>query len=229
MNNTTSGIYSDDEMRDWDAIVRSGWLAVISSNSWAITIALITLLYQVVAVRLFRPYTMALFSLLSEDLRAWDVDQVRVVMANTRSPLTALLSKPAYRVLLSSVPTKRRLTKGIALLWLLGALLLAVIPFFLPLLLAREIPVVRGVPGSTDDCSPRLNFSDWVAGARYNGLLSSDMLRSADVYGYNYSATNAASVGLSNNKDYRPDAELKYTPKHRSRRADEIGLTGNSL
>ncbi|CAH0020096.1 unnamed protein product [Clonostachys rhizophaga] len=190
MNNTTSGIYSNDQMRKWDAIVRSGWPVVISSNSWAISIALITLLYQLVAARLFRPYAMGLFWLLSEDHRAWDVDQVRVAMANTMSPLTALLSKPAYRILISSFSTKYRLARSIALLWLLGALSLA-----------REIPVVQGVPGSTDDCILMPNFTNWMASAQYDGLLSVDMLRSADVDRYNYTATNAASVGLPNNKD----------------------------
>ncbi|KAM5349918.1 hypothetical protein ACJ41O_006423 [Fusarium nematophilum] len=201
MNESSSGIHSDDQMRQWDAIVRSGWPTVISSNTWAIAVALITLLYQAVAVRLFRPYTMALFWLLSEDHRGWDVDQLRVAMANTRSPLASLISQPAYRTLFGRGPTKCWPARWITLLWLFGALLLAVIPFFLPLLIAREIPVVQGVPGLADDCSPMLNFSNWRAQAQYDRLLSWDMLRLADVHGFNYSALNSTSVGLPNDKD----------------------------
>ncbi|KAH7231476.1 hypothetical protein B0J15DRAFT_575124, partial [Fusarium solani] len=201
MDNTTSGIYSDDRMSQWNAIVRSGWPTVISSNSWAIAVALMTLLYQTVVVRLFRPYTMALFWILSEDHREWDIDQLRVAMANMRGPLAALLSTPAYRTLLGRGHKKGRLAKGIVLLWLFGALVLAVIPFFLPILLARGIPIVQGVPGSDDYCSPMLNFSNWTAEAQYGRLLTWDMLRLADIHGYNYSAMNAPSVGLLNDKD----------------------------
>ncbi|KAM0417007.1 hypothetical protein ACHAPT_012973 [Fusarium lateritium] len=198
MNDTGSGIYTEDQMQKWDAIVRYGWPTAISSSTWAIAVALITLLYQAVAVRLFRPYTMSLFWLLSESHRAWDVDQVRVAMANTMSPQTALVSTPAYRCL---GITKCRPAKGVALLWLLGALVLTVIPIFLPLLLARRIPVVQGVPGSIENCSPILNYSNWMARSQYDGLLAGDMLRFADIHNYNYSGLSARSVGLSNNKD----------------------------
>lgn len=185
-------------MRKWDAIVRYGWPTVISSSTWAIAVALITLLYQAVAVRLFRPYAMSLFWLLPEHHRAWDVDQVRVAMANTMSPQAALVSSPAYRCLGS---TKCKPAKGVSILWLFGALVLTVVPMFLPLLLARRIPVVQGVPGSIENCSPLLNYSNWMARSQYDGLLSWDMLRFADTHAYNYSGSNASAVGLSNNKD----------------------------
>lgn len=107
----------------------------------------------------------------------------------------------AYRSLLNSFRRGCRLAKGIALLWLLGAVVLAVIPFLLPPLLAKGIPVVQGVPGSTEYCSPMLNFSTWMASAQYDRLLSLDMLRSIDAHGYNYSATNATSIGLPHDKD----------------------------
>ncbi|KAL6412938.1 hypothetical protein AUP68_02432 [Ilyonectria robusta] len=201
MNNTASGIYPSDQVRRWNTIARYGWPMVISSSTWAITIALITLLYQAVAVRLFVPYTMALFSLLSEDHREWYVDQFRVAMANTKSPLGALASTPAQRSLLSSWRKRHRQAWGIAFLWLLGAIVLTVFPFLLPLVLARGIPVVQGVPGSVEFCSPMLNFSTWMASAHYDKLLSLDMMRSVDARGYNFSATNATSVGLPHDKD----------------------------
>ncbi|KAH6889446.1 hypothetical protein B0T10DRAFT_561912 [Thelonectria olida] len=203
MNNTTGGVYTDAQMRRWNAIARYGWPVVISSNSWAITVALIALLYQAVAVRLFRPYTMALFWLLSEDHREWDVDQFRVAMANTKSPLAALCSKPAYRSLLGlqSCRKERRSAKGISLLWLLGAIVLAVFPFLLPLILAKGIAVVEGVPGSTEYCSPILNASNWMASAHYDKLLSLEMLQSVDAHGYYYGSPDAASIGLPHDKD----------------------------
>lgn len=201
--NTTSGIYPDHQMKRWNTVVRYGWPVVVSSNSWAITIALIALLYQAVAARLFRPYSMLVFWLLSEDHREWHIDQLRVAMANTRGPLGALFSTPAYRSLFASrgFRDKSRPGRVAALLWLLGGTVLAVFPFFLPLLLARGVAVVQGVPGSTEFCSPLLNFSSWMAAAHYDKLLSLEMLQSADAHGYNYSGINASSVGLVNDKD----------------------------
>ncbi|RSL91338.1 hypothetical protein CEP51_000338 [Fusarium floridanum] len=198
MNNTGGGIYTEDQMQKWDDIVRTGWPTIISSSTWAIAVALITLLYQAVAVRLFRPYAMSLFWLLPEHHRTWDVDQVRVAIANTMSPQAALVSTPAYRCF---GITKCKPAKGVALLWLLGALVLTVVPIFLPLLLARRIPVVQGIPGSIENCSPLLNYSNWMARSQYDGLLSWDMLRFADTHGYNYSGSTASTVGLSNDKD----------------------------
>jgi hypothetical protein len=201
MNNTVSGIYPSDQMRPWNTIARYGWPVVVSSNTWAITVALIALLYQAVALRLFLPYTMTLFSLLSEDHREWDVDQFRVAMANTKNPLGALVNTPAQRSLFNSWRKRHRQAGSIAFLWFLGAIVLAVFPFLLPLALARGIPVVQGVPGSTKYCSPMLNSSTWMASAHYDKLLSLDMMRSVDAYGYNYSATNAKSIGLPHAKD----------------------------
>ncbi|KAH6883451.1 hypothetical protein B0T10DRAFT_463391 [Thelonectria olida] len=159
------------------------------------------LLYQAVAVRLFVPYTMALFSLLSEDHREWDVDQFRVAMASTKSPLGALVSTPAQRRLLSSWRKRHRQAGVIALFWLLGAIVLAAFPFLLPQVLARGIPVVQGVPGSTEYCSPMLNSSTWMASAHYHKLLSLDMMRSVDAHEYNYNTMNAESIGFPHDKD----------------------------
>ncbi|KAH6883829.1 hypothetical protein B0T10DRAFT_463195 [Thelonectria olida] len=53
----------------------------------------------------------------------------------------------------------------------------------------------------TIDCSPMLNSSTWMASAHYDKLLSLDMMRSVDAHEYNYSATNAKSIGLPHDKD----------------------------
>ncbi|KAH6888183.1 hypothetical protein B0T10DRAFT_574216 [Thelonectria olida] len=199
--NTSSLLSGRSTGEQWDAIIQSEMPLVLESSNWALIIAFLALLYQLVAVRLFRPYTMALFWLHSEEHRAWASDQFRVAMANTKTPISAMTAAPAYRVLVRSAGAEWRREKVLALLWLIGALVLTVIPFLIPVFQDRFIPTVQGVPGTSQDCRPVLNFTaDWGI-SKFNRLLALDMLRTADQSGYNYNSTTAASVGLRGPKD----------------------------
>ncbi|KAH7111889.1 hypothetical protein B0J11DRAFT_191629 [Dendryphion nanum] len=201
MNTNASIIFSTrDQVRQWDEVVKSGWPLVLKSSTWGIVVALITLLYHAVAVRLFRPYTMAVFWLYNEENRAWDADQFRVAMANANGPISAIACKPAYRTLRFG-NTRQKYERMLALLWLIGAFFLAIAPFFIPVFQAKTIPVLQGIPASSHDCMLGPYFDDTSAGIRYDKLLALDMLRTADLSGFNYSGTTAASVGLPNRKD----------------------------
>ncbi|PVI00417.1 hypothetical protein DM02DRAFT_395496 [Periconia macrospinosa] len=203
MNTTGSSLFAArDQARQWDEVVKSGWPLALERSTWAIVVALITLLYQAVAVRLFRPYTMAVFWLYQEGNRAWDADQFRVAMANTSGPISAIFCKPAYRTLLRSGNAKRKHERMLSLLWLIGAFILSIGPFFIPVFQSKTIPTVQGAPASSHDCTllPEFN-NDTTGGRRYDKFLAVDMLRTADISGYNYSGTTAVSVGLKNRKD----------------------------
>ncbi|KAL2192280.1 hypothetical protein P885DRAFT_48064 [Corynascus similis CBS 632.67] len=200
-SNATRNFFASSTQEQWDAIIRSGMPLVLERNTWVFVISFLTLLYQLVAVRLFRPYSMALFWFHHEKNQEWYSDQFRVAMANTKTPISALTAPPAYRVLLRSAWTTRQRERILVLFWLFGALVLTVMPFLVPVLQGRFIPIVQGVPGSSQGCGPLLNFTTSFGQSRYHKLLALDMLKKVDLSGYNYNGTTAASVGLHNPKD----------------------------
>ncbi|KAK4246243.1 hypothetical protein C7999DRAFT_15611 [Corynascus novoguineensis] len=200
-SNATAKLFAYSTQEQWDAIIRSGMPLVLGRNTWVFVISFLTLLYQLVAVRLFRPYSMALFWFYHEEYQEWYSDQFRVAMANTKTPISALTAPPAYRVLLRYARATRQREKILALFWLFGAIVLTVMPFLVPVLQDRFIPIVQGVPGSSQGCGPILNFTTSIGGSKFDKLLALDMLKKVDLSGYNYNGTTAASVGLNNPKD----------------------------
>jgi hypothetical protein len=190
-----------DQTRQWDEVIASRWPLVLERSTWGIIIALITLLYQAVAVRIFRPYTMSIFWLYPERIKTWDADQFRVSMANARGPTSVLVCKPAYQTLLTIRNTSRRREGILAFCWLFGALILTALPFLIPAFYTSLIPVLQGTPASTADCSVIPFFEDATESMKYDKLLALDMLRTTDLREYNYNGTNAKSVGLKHPKD----------------------------
>jgi hypothetical protein len=201
----------------WNTITRSAHPYVLTLTNWTILSALLTLLYRTVATRLFKPYSMLIFKLLSEDRRDWQVDQLRVAIVNSGGPLGVLLLQPVWRTVFGGLRrggVKRARERWVAVIWWVGGLVFSIAPLTVPFIMTRAIPSVSGVPGSVsmvtggksaaDQCAGSVAFLPDTPGnpnARYDTLLALDMLRQADSYGFNYSATSAQSVGLNMTKD----------------------------
>ncbi|KAI9770171.1 MAG: hypothetical protein M1839_003273 [Geoglossum umbratile] len=189
----------------WDHISQSGLVITFPVSNWVAISGLLVLLYRTVAVRLFTPYTMALFWFLDEGLRGWQADQLRVAMVNTSGPLDTLISTPVWRSMfegLTDSNVRRLKERGIAWVWWVGALFFALFPFGVPFIASKVIPTVPGRPGWGDSCVSNIQFQSDKLAMRYHASLALDMLRQADVSNaYNYSGTSAALVGLTAKKD----------------------------
>ncbi|KAI9766152.1 MAG: hypothetical protein M1840_006719 [Geoglossum simile] len=192
MNATT---LQEVRMHQWGAVINSGAYKVLVFSVWNTILGLLTLLYRTVATRLFKPYSLFIFGLLNEDRRGWQTDQLRVAIVNAGSPISALTCGPVYRAVRGG-PLRERCA---ALLWWIGALIFALLPLTVPLVLTKAIPGVSGVPGSTDSCAMGIG---WSLEAKdnpltlYTNAVATDMLRLVDRAGYNFSGTTAESVGL---------------------------------
>jgi hypothetical protein len=210
MNGTFGFNISHSTSDNWDRVVRSSWHPTLSINLWGFIISILTILFQAAAVGLFKLWRVGLFSLLPETVSGWMTDQLRVAIVNRPNPLEVLWCTPALRsafVGLFKGGSTQRLERTISWLWLVGALILALLPLATSPLITSAVPYVSGLPGSTDDCAAGVTFlpapgdTTGQSHSQYYTLAALDWLRAVDTSNFNYSATSAESIGLPRRGD----------------------------
>ena len=217
---------NDQSDRRWDAfdsVVRSRFFMTLDSTNWTLVTALITIALTILIRRLLRPFAALLFAFLPDAWRDWQIDQFRVILANTTSAPDAFFNGAVWRLL----KTRSSPAWGASVLWLAFAFSIIILSP-LSAFAVSKLPAVAGNLRRGDDyVSPAFfHFPDQNDEMAFQQPFIARAFDRVDSTSPNYTSLNAAAIGLHHPEDrvYFPQGCPDWAPVCNRNRTLLVGM-----